>query len=149
LAEDVRAKIAGLLNVKPDEIAFTKNTSEGLNIVGAALGFAPGDEILIASAHEHPNNILPWMWFAKKNGAKLIDLKPGQNERLEDVICDSLSDKTKIVSVTSVDFASGRRTDLRQLGIECRKRGVFLLVDAAQSAGVLAELPGDLNVSGW
>ncbi len=149
LADEVRAKVAALLNAEPDEIAFTKNTSEGLNIVGAAIDFAPGDEIVIASPYEHPNNILPWMWFAQRNGAKLVDLKPGPNERLEDVICDGLTDRTKIVSVTSVDFASGRRTDLRQLGVECGRRGIFLLVDSAQSSGILAELPRDLGVSGW
>lgn len=149
LAEQVRAKAAALLNAKPEEIAFTKNASEGLNIVGAAIGLAPDDEILIASPYEHPNNILPWMWFAQRNGAKLVDLRPGPNEKLEDMICNGLTDKTKIVSVTSVDFASGRRTDLQQLGTECGKRGIFLLVDSAQSSGIFAELPHDLGVSGW
>jgi selenocysteine lyase/cysteine desulfurase len=149
LADQVRSKVAALLDAKAEEIAFTKNTSEGLNIVGAAMEFAPGDEILIASPYEHPNNILPWMWFAQRNGAKLVDIKPGQNEKLEDVICAGLTDKTKIVSVTSVDFASGRRTVLQQLGEECGKRGIFLLVDSAQSSGIFAELPHKLGVSGW
>lgn len=149
LADRVKAKAAALLSVSPDDLAFTKNASEGLNLVGAALQLQKGDRIIIAPAVEHPNNIFPWLWQAEIAGADLISIAPDQGEEMEDAIIAALDDRTRLVAVTTIDFATGRRTDLRRLGAACRARGTFLLVDAAQSAGVLAEDLSTLPVDGW
>lgn len=149
MTERVRAKAASLLGVTPGDIAFTKNASEGLNLVAAALRLGPGDRILVAPAFEHPNNIFPWLWQAESAGANCHRVVPGPGEELEDALIAALDHRTRLVAVTALDFASGRRTDLRRLGEACRARGVFLLVDAAQTAGVLAENLGELPVDGW
>jgi cysteine desulfurase/selenocysteine lyase len=149
LADRVKAKAAALLSVSPDDLAFTKNASEGLNLVGAALDLRAGDRIILAPALEHPNNIFPWLWHAEKSGAELVRLGAGHGESVEEAIIAAMDDRTRLVAVTTIDFASGRRTDLHRLGAACRARGVFLLVDAAQSAGVLAEDLSTMPVDGW
>jgi cysteine desulfurase/selenocysteine lyase len=149
MAERARAKAAALLSVASADLAFTKNASEGLNIVAAALPLEPGDGILLAPGVEHPNNVFPWLWQAETRGAAVRQVVPTAGQALEEALADALGPRTRLVAVTSVDFASGRRTDLRRLGEACRARGAFLLVDAAQSAGVLAEDLSGLPVDGW
>ncbi len=149
MTERVRAKAATLLGVATADLAFTKNASEGLNLVAAALRLGAGDRILVAPAYEHPNNVFPWLWQAELSGAACQHVTPEPGQLLEDALLAALDDRTRLVAVTAVDFASGRRTDLRKLGAACRARGVFLLVDAAQSAGVLADDLLDLPIDGW
>jgi cysteine desulfurase/selenocysteine lyase len=147
IADRVKAKAAALLAVAPEDLAFTKNASEGLNLVAAALRLQAGDRIILAPAFEHPNNIFPWLWQSETAGAELVRVAPEPGSSLEDTIITAMDARTRLVAVTSVDFASGRRTDLQRLGAACRARGIFLMVDAAQSAGVLAD---DVSaVDGW
>jgi cysteine desulfurase/selenocysteine lyase len=149
LAERTRAKAAALLSVAPEDLAFTKNASEGLNLVAAALRLGAGDRIVVAPALEHPNNVFPWLWQQEVAGADYVQVAAASGDSIEDAIIAALDARTRLVAVTAIDFASGRRTDLQRLGAACRARGVFLLVDAAQSAGVLAEDLPALQVDGW
>ena len=148
-AERVRAKVAARLSVSPNDIAFTKNASEGLNLVGTAMRLQRGDRIVVAPSIEHPNNIFPWLWQAETAGAEVVSIRSQDGESIEDAIIAALDGRTRLVAVTTVDFASGRRTDLRRLGAACRASDVFLLVDAAQSSGVLVEDLSGLPVDGW
>jgi cysteine desulfurase/selenocysteine lyase len=149
LAETVRAKSARLIGARPDEIALTKNTSEGLNIVAAGLQFKAGDRIVVAPPAEHPNNVLPWLWQAQRRGAEVVLVTPDASETLEQALIRRIDERTRLVAVTEVDFGTGRRTDLTVLGSACRARGAFLLVDAAQSSGVLRQDMATLPVDGW
>jgi len=147
IADRVRSKAAALLDVAPEDLAFTKNASEGLNLVASALRLQQGDRIILAPAFEHPNNVFPWIWQSETAGAELVRITAAPGENLEDRIIAAMDARTRLVAITSVDFASGRRTDLQRLGAACRAHGIFLMVDAAQSAGVLAD---DLSaVDGW
>lgn len=76
LVETVRAQVAALIGADPDEIAFTKNASEGLNIVAAGLQLAPGDRIVVAPVAEHPNNVFPFLWQAQQRGAEVVSVTP-------------------------------------------------------------------------
>jgi cysteine desulfurase / selenocysteine lyase len=149
LAETVRTKSARLLGARPDEIALTKNTSEGLNIVAAGLQLTTGDRIVLAPSAEHPNNVLPWLWQAERRGAEVVLVKPRDSESLEQALISHIDDRTKLVAVTEVDFGTGRRTDLTTLGNACRAHGALLLVDAAQSSGVLRQDMATLPVDAW
>ena len=149
LAERTRAKAAALLSVAPEDLAFTKNASEGLNLVATALRLGAGDRIVVAPALEHPNNVFPWLWQQEVAGADYVQVAAPPGGSIEDAIIAALDARTRLVAVTAIDFASGRRTDLPRLGAACRQRGIFLLVDAAQSAGVLAEDLPALQVDGW
>jgi cysteine desulfurase/selenocysteine lyase len=149
LADSVRIQSAALIGAQPEEIAFSKNASEGINIVGAGLRFGRGDQIVVAPAAEHPNNVFPWLWQAQENGAEVVSVVPEPQESLEEAIVRRIGARTKLVTVTGVDFGTGRRTDLVAIGTACRAHGAFLLVDAAQSSGVLAQDMASLPVDGW
>ncbi|WP_170984742.1 aminotransferase class V-fold PLP-dependent enzyme [Roseomonas sp. AR75] len=149
LADRTRAKAAQLLRVAPEDVAFVKNTSEGLNLVGAALRLGKGDRMVVAPSYEHPNNVFPWLWHARQAGAEVVQIGPGDPADLEDRIIAAIDDRTRLVAVTALDFASGRRTDLARLAPACRRAGAFLLADAAQSSGVMDEPLAALGVDGW
>jgi cysteine desulfurase / selenocysteine lyase len=149
LVDAVRVQSAALIGAQPEEIAFTKNASEGINIVAGGLRLGRGDEIVVAPAAEHPNNVFPWLWQAQENGAEVVSVVPEPQESLEEAIIRRIGARTKLVTVTGVDFGTGRRTDLVAIGTACRAHGAFLLVDAAQSSGVLAQDMASLPVDGW
>ena len=149
MAGTVRQQAAALIGARTDEVAFTKNASDGINIVAAGLRLGPGDQIVVAPAAEHPNNVFPWLWQAQERGLEVIEADPGAGEDLEDAIAARIGPRTRLVAVTAADFGTGRRTDLTRIGLACRAHDAFLLVDSAQSSGVLAEDMTNLPVDGW
>jgi cysteine desulfurase/selenocysteine lyase len=102
-----------------------------------------------ASSAKHPNNVFPWLWAAQERSAEIVTVSPTPNENLEQAIINQIDSRTRLVAVTAVDFATGRRTDLQAIGSACRAAGAFLLVDAAQSSGVLLQDMAKLPVDGW
>ena len=149
LVDRVRVKAAALIGAQPHEIAFTKNASEGLNIAGAGLRLGPGDRIVVAPSAEHPNNVFPWLWQAREQGAVVVSVIPEPGEALEAALIRNIDARTRLVTVTAVDFGTGRRTALAAVGAVCRAQGAFLLVDSAQSSGVLSEDMASVPVDGW
>lgn len=133
--EEVRGKVARLLGVTPGEIAFTKNTSEGLNILANAIPSGPGDNVVVHS-REHPNNLYPWMHLARK-GVEVRVVKGARGDiHLADLV-SRIDASTRIVAVSWVSYCTGRRMDLRALGQHCGRHGVLLVVDAIQAVGVV------------
>jgi len=133
--EEFRRRFAGYIGAEAEEIAFTLNTSEGINIVADGLEWEPGDNVLLPDT-EYPANVYPWMHLAGRGvEVRLVpDVEgaypPEQFERY-------LDERTRLVAVSFVQFASGYRLDLARLGALCRRRDVLLLVDAIQGLGVL------------
>jgi selenocysteine lyase/cysteine desulfurase len=133
--EEVRRVAGQLLNADPIDIAFVKNTSEGIGIVAEGLSWHAGDN-MITAAEEYPANIYPWMNL-KDRGVE-VRLVASRDRRLWLDDFKALMDaRTRLVSVSSVEFASGFRNDLNGLGALCRERGILFFVDAIQSLGVL------------
>jgi selenocysteine lyase/cysteine desulfurase len=132
--EQVRRLAAQLINADPLDIAFVKNTSEGIGIVAEGFPWNAGDN-MITAAEEYPANIYPWMNL-KSRGVE-VRLVQSRDRRLWLDDFKALIDaRTRLVSVSSVEFASGFRSDLNGLGALCRERGVLFFVDAIQSLGV-------------
>ncbi len=134
--ERVRASAASLLGATPDEIAFVKNTSEGLGLVAAGLDWKPGDRVLSCDL-EYPSNVYAW-WSLRSRGVETVML-PGENgrlplERVETALRDP---KVRLLALSSVEFGSGARNDLEALGRLCRQHDVLFCVEAIQSLGVL------------
>ena len=131
-----RRKFARLVGAGEDEIAVMRNVSDGINSIATAFPLAEGDNVLLALSAEHPNNIYPWL-HQQRRGIELRNI-PASEGRIDiDGLVAAMDARTRLVSVASVSFAPGERTDLMALGTECRKRGIFLLVDGVQSAGIL------------
>src|SRR5262249_46084398 len=131
--EEVRQLAGQLLNADPLDVAFIKNTSEGVGIVAEGFPWRPGDNVVIAQ-EEYPANVYPWMNLAER-GVEVRTVAC-RNRRIEiDDIRAVLDVKTRIVSLSAVEFASGFRNDLDQVGHLCREKKVLFFVDAIQSLG--------------
>jgi selenocysteine lyase/cysteine desulfurase len=134
-ADRVRAQLAQLINANPDEVTFTKNTSEGLSLVANGLSWQSGDNV-VTTGVEFPANIYPWQALRARGVQVRMALEEDGCIPLERVI-ESIDSRTRLVTISSVQFASGFRTDLATLGEYCASKGVLLCVDAIQSLGVL------------
>ena len=134
--ERVRARAALLLGAQPDELAFVKNTTEGLGLVATGLDWRAGDQVVTCDL-EYPSNVYPW-WSLRERGVETLMLR-GREGRLppEDVEEALRSPRVRLLALSSVEFGSGARNDLGTLGRLCRERGVLFCVDAIQSLGCL------------
>jgi selenocysteine lyase/cysteine desulfurase len=143
--ERVRGLAGKLLNVDPLDIAFVKNTSEGVGIVAEGFPWQPGDNVVLP-AEEYPANQYPWLNLASR-GVEVRRV-PSRGPRVElDDLRTALDGRTRVLSVSFVEFASGFRNDLAAISQLCRERGIALFVDAIQGLGVfpldLQQIPVD------
>jgi selenocysteine lyase/cysteine desulfurase len=132
---EVRGLAGRLLGADPLDVAFVKNTSEGIGIVAEGFPWRPGDNV-VTTAEEYPANLYPWMNLASR-GVELRTVPSRGSRILLDDIRAAIDARTRVVSLSWVEFASGFRNDLDALGRLCRERGVFFFVDAIQGLGVL------------
>jgi len=134
-ADHVRHLAAQLINAKSDEVTFIKNTSEGINFVANGLTWNKGDNVVISNV-EFPANVFAWQNL-KSRGVKVrMVMEEGGRIPIERVF-EAIDSRTRVVAISSVQYASGYRTDLAVLGDHCQQKGVFLCVDAIQSLGVM------------
>jgi cysteine desulfurase / selenocysteine lyase len=136
MVEQTRKRFAAIINADPDEIAFTKNISEGLNIVANSAGLCAGDNVILCPELEHPNNVYPWLNL-RRLGVEVRTVPPREGAINAADMLSRVDERTRVVVASSVTFAPGFRTDIDTLGRACRERGILLVVDGAQSAGVL------------
>jgi selenocysteine lyase/cysteine desulfurase len=132
---EVRRLAARLIGADPLDVAFVKNTSEGIGLVAEGFPWRAGDNVVTA-AEEYPANLYPWMNLARR-GVELRTV-PSRGTRVEiDDVRAAIDGRTRVLSLSFVEFASGFRNDLDALGEWCRQRDVFFFVDAIQGLGVL------------
>lgn len=132
-ADETKERIGKLLNTSKDRIAFCDNTSNGLNVLVAGMEWKSGDRILLNDM-EFPANVYPFL-NQKRHGVE-VDFVSHRNGRiLLEEIEHALTPRTKIVSLSHVQFLHGFRADLTAVGDLCRRKGVILCVDAIQAAG--------------
>ncbi|MCS6818235.1 MAG: aminotransferase class V-fold PLP-dependent enzyme [Blastocatellia bacterium] len=133
--ERTRQKVARLVNARPEEIAFLRNTSDGLSVIANGLRWRDGDNVVTAEC-EFPANVYPWMRL-RAYGVELR-LAPERNGRVEaDDLLALVDRRTRVLAISFVQYASGFRVDLERLGEFCRKRDILFVVDAIQGLGVL------------
>jgi cysteine desulfurase/selenocysteine lyase len=136
--EDVRASAARLMGVPSTDVAFVKNTSEGLGFVANGLDWRPGDRVVTVD-REFPSAVLPWL--ALRDRGVTVDLVAPVGEEMRypvDAFAAALAaGPTKLVAVSWVNFARGWRVDLAALAQLCRDHGALLCVDAIQALGVV------------
>ncbi|MFP4457940.1 MAG: aminotransferase class V-fold PLP-dependent enzyme, partial [Clostridia bacterium] len=133
--EEARDNFAKLINANPDEIAFTKNTSEGLNIAANGIPLKKGDTVLL-NQNEHPNNIYCWLNLRRK-GVKVKWIPTEEGTITVDNIKKVMDDSVKVISFSSVTYAPGNRNDVKNIVDYCKKRNIYTVVDAVQSVGTL------------
>ncbi|WP_455203884.1 aminotransferase class V-fold PLP-dependent enzyme [Kaarinaea lacus] len=134
----LRTQIQQLINAPDSEdVALLKNTSEALSVVAYGLPWEPGDNVVI-SDEEFPSNRIVWESLAcfgvevKKASISSSELSP---EEALIALCDK---KTRVLSISSIQYASGLRIDLEKLGAYCKQDSILFCVDAIQSVGAVA-----------
>ena len=133
--EEVRCAAARLIGAESEEIAFVKNTSQGVLMAANGIHWRPGDNIVMPSL-EFPSNVYPWMQLGSK-GIELKLIEPDQGRITADKLADACNERTRAVTVSYVQFSNGYRIDLEGLGSFCRSRNIHLHVDAIQALGMI------------
>jgi cysteine desulfurase/selenocysteine lyase len=136
--EGAREKVRAYLNApRSEEIVFTKNATESLNLVAASFGLdhiGPGDEIVL-SIMEHHSNIVPWHYLRERKGA-VIRWAPVDDDGnfLLDEFEKLLNPRTKVVSITHMSNALGTIAPVREIARMARERGIVSVIDGSQGA---------------
>lgn len=140
--ESLRDSTAKLIHCHPDEVALLKNTSEGLATVANGIDWRAGDRI-VTTAIEYPANMYPWMDLAQRFGVELITVPGHITEEgvhripTESILAAIEHHRTRLVTLSHVQFATGQRHDIAAVGAVCRSRGILFNVDAIQSLGII------------
>jgi len=133
--ERIKARLGALIGAGPDEIAFVKNTTEGLITVANGLDWRVGDNVVVPDI-EYPSNVYCWMRLAKLGVA--IKWARSKNGRVTvDAIAEAIDSRTRLVSVSAVQFSNGFRHDLARTSELCADRKVLFNLDAIQWVGAL------------
>lgn len=125
----LRKAAAELIQAEPEEIAITKNTSEGIAMIALGLDWRPGDRV-VSFAEEFPANYLPWKRLEKR-GVRLELLSVEDPLEKIDAACRG----ARLLAVSFVQYLSGRRVSLEAIGEICHRRGCLFFVDAIQGLG--------------
>ena len=143
--ERARRACARLLGVRTGNVAFVKNTSEGISLVAEGFPWRPGDAVVVPET-EFPSNVYPWMNLGRR-GVRTVRV-PARNGRLllDDYRKALDQPAVRVLAVSAVEFGTGFRNDLAALGQMCRERGVFFFVDAIQALGCLPLEPEPLGI---
>ena len=149
--DEVRNIVKNFINASSsDEIIYTSGTTESLNMV--AFGFFryklnSDDEILITKA-EHASNILPWQVLEEEHHGKVKYIELDENHELTiENLLKAITPKTKVISVAHVSNVIGDIRDISKIGRICKEKGIYFVVDAAQSASHIKIDVQDSNVS--
>ena len=144
--EEVRGKAAALLGVAPDDVALTRNTTEGISTVGMGLGLAPGDEV-ITTDQEHPGGSGVWQYLETRGIRRIavpLSLYPMGDIFLESLAA-AITPKTRVLALPHLTFGSGHLLPLKQIADLARKRNLLFCVDGAHPPGMM---PLDLRSLG-
>ncbi len=134
--ESARRLLAEMLGARPAQVAFMRNTSDGLSTVANGLNWRPGDN-LVTFRNEFPSNIYPWLRLRDAFGVE-VRMCEERDGRIDlDELIALIDGRTRIVAVSMVQYASGFRADLERIGRAARAHDALLVVDVIQGLGVL------------
>jgi len=128
--EEAHDKVARFINALPEEIIFTKNATEALNLVAYTSKLTKEDEILV-SKMEHHSNLVPWQQLSKRTGAKLNFIDVDEDGKLDEI---NFNKNTKILAITHVSNVLGTINDIKKLAKLAHENNTLIVVDGAQSA---------------
>ena len=135
IVESARRNIAQLIHSDASEIAFVKNTTEGIGIIASGYPFMPDENVIVVD-QEHPANLFAWLNLRNKGVEVKIVKTRDFDIRIKDIE-DHIDQHTRAISISAVQYATGVYTDLEKLGRICRDNGLLLVVDGIQAVGRL------------
>jgi selenocysteine lyase/cysteine desulfurase len=134
--EQARKLLANLLGARPEQVAFVRNTSDGLSTIANGLQWKPGDNI-VTFAREFPSNIYPWLRLRNELGVEVRMCEEREGRIVFEELARLVDRSTRLITISHVQYASGFRSDLERLGRLAREHDALLVVDVIQSLGVL------------
>ena len=146
LWETAKGRAARILGCDPDEIAYTRNTTEGVNIVCNGLPLETGDEV-ITTTHEHVGNTISWLARQRRDGIRMRVFEPSMASAAETLqrLTDLITPRTRAISISHITTATGQVLPLEQIGKLAAEHDLYYFVDGAQSAG---HIPLDMRAIG-
>lgn len=133
--QSLREQLQFLINARSSaEISLLKNTSEALSVVAYGIDWQPGDEVVISN-QEFPSNRIVWESLGSM-GVRTIEADIGRGDPPEQAVITAMTDRTRLVSISSVQYSTGLALELETIGAACKAAGIAFCVDAIQSIGV-------------
>ncbi len=136
--ENTRQKVADMFSVDKEEIALIHNTTEGMNLIAHSFELGPGDEVILAD-HEHASGTIPWVHWSEIRGFKIVRPKlpilPESKEELVEVYRKAITPNTKVISMVHGTNTNGMILPVKEVSAMAHKQGIYVAVDAAQTAG--------------
>ncbi len=133
--EELKSQLSRLINVSPRRIAFTKSVTDGLNILAQGMEWKKGDRIILNDI-EFPANVYPFLNLTKY-GVEIDFVKSKNGVVSAGAIEEMITPRTKLISISFVQFLSGYRASLEKIGKLCKENDIIFCVDAIQGAGAL------------
>jgi isopenicillin-N epimerase len=150
--ESIRVKAAQFVGASPDEIALTRNTTEGLVTVIKGLDLKQGDQILY-SFHEHSSNVQPWKLQAKRYGFDLKEVPfptpPKSPDEILNQFNDAITPRTRVITVAHCTTVTGCLLPVKELTKLARSKGILCLIDGAHTLGMIQYNLHDLDVDSY
>jgi cysteine desulfurase/selenocysteine lyase len=140
LLDELRTRVAHLINCEHDEVVLVQSTTEGLNIVANGLDWKIGDTIVVRGGrHEHYANYLPWVALSQKKGVQLRELAMTDEDGYFDLgQLEKLVKGSRLITLSHVLYNTGAIMPVEEVGRIAQENGVLFCVDAAQSAGTIS-----------
>jgi len=152
LVDGVRTRLAAFINASPDEVAITRNTTEGMNFVANGLDLKQGDEVLMSDL-EHPGGTHPWRLKAKRHGIVIKEFHLGVPPRDTDEIVESfkkaVTPRTRVLSISHTVYITGLISPIKELSEEARKRDILVVADSAHGIGMLDLKMHEAGIDFW
>ena len=142
---ETRSLIAEMINTSSARIAFLDNTSNGLNLLAQSLKWRRGDRILLNDA-EFPANVYPFLNL-QNEGVEVDFVKTWNHLAASNDIIKAIKPETKLISISHVQFLSGYRVDLSEIGKICKEKEIILSVDAIQALPAVKLDVKETNIS--
>jgi cysteine desulfurase / selenocysteine lyase len=134
--ERARRLAAGMIGARPEQVAFMRNTSDGLSTVANGLRWRRGENV-VTFRREFPSNIYPWLRLREAYGVEVRMCEERDGRVDLDGLINLIDERTRVVAISHVQYGSGFRSDLERVGRAARERDALLVVDVIQAMGAL------------
>ncbi|WP_129358317.1 MULTISPECIES: aminotransferase class V-fold PLP-dependent enzyme [Micrococcaceae] len=143
--EDIRGKTARFIGAEPEEIAFTRNGTESISLIGRGIVWRAGDELILPDT-EMLSNVAIWRQLESEIGIRIVTVRADEHGLIDPTsVANAISERTRLISFVSLSNVTGAVQPVAQICQVARKAGVLTHVDAAQSLGMI---PTDINQIG-
>lgn len=136
-----RKTLASFIGAAPDEVAYTRSTTEGMNIFGRGLDWREGDEVLMCT-HEHSGGIEPYIHAQERYGAVIkwvdVPVPPESREQIVSIYEKAVGPRTRAIMVSHLTYVTGLLMPVKELTDLCRRKNLLLSVDGAHPLGMIA-----------